>query len=375
MSIHHNQELKLSGILEELQNKWGDIIVSRRALRGIAHIIYRAIQFNNKPMPATIEVIHVGGSSILGSLEPEDLDVVVEAYKRGDVAQEWREFKEHLRRKFGEVWGFINELRLILNKVTINHLIAWYRSELEDLGFKSLWINEWMPWVRITDYQEVIDRGVMLSIIDEYKLIRRFLKYGWKGLRIEIHIEGDFHEALDSIPRVTIWKQSSGILSPSRKLLEKFYIESFERVRDLTFNILEKNYYELPFSCQLILHALEAEPPKTGDRVLKQIYKKALKELKAILDELNMLASLEPSTAKEAAKQALNLRLLQKKAIAVSLLILTLNRNFKIYERPSESPLETISRLYLNTARREYGIGKIAREVMDNIIKPYKKSH
>ena len=273
-------------ILKELRDKWDRIIISRKALRGIAYIIHRALQFNDKPMPARIEAIHVGGFAVLGSPEPEDLDIVIEAYRRDDLAEEWREFIEHLRREFGEVWGFINELRLILDKATVDQLIAWYRSELEYLGFKNLWISEWMPWVRITDYQEIIDRGVILSIIDEHKLIRRFLKHGWKGLRIEIHIEGDFREALTPIPRVTIWRRSLGILSPIQELLEKFYIESFKRVRDLTFKILEKNYYELPYSCQLILYGLEAEPSKTNNRELKQVYRRARKELKTILEKL-----------------------------------------------------------------------------------------
>ncbi len=168
-----------------MDNELSRVIKSRVAIRAIQHVIDRAKQFNEDYFPVKIKSIGIGGSS-LRVAKPRDIDIFVEAQAIDDI---WYEFEEFRRRLNNNFRLFVNAMYKIQEKkgrATINDLIDAIRDNLIKSGFKDVWIEKWLPWLRITDIRYGINVGIPLISFEIYDLIKRYLKSGWHGRRLEI---------------------------------------------------------------------------------------------------------------------------------------------------------------------------------------------
>ncbi len=272
----------------ELERLLGNVIRCRDALRALDHVIHKAKLFNSGRFPLTVEYIGIGGSS-LDSDEVADIDIVLCCSGRPEYFDDWLAFKRLLHEKFGIIWGIIVNLMDYVPKVTINHVIDYYRKNLADIGFKDWWINEWFTWLRISDFRYGIERGVPLVRFSLRELVERFFKHKWIGKRLEMHlkiIDGagkkirDFMET--DIPYVIVWRRNAGLVVPSNRELLDFFRREYYELTDIATKILQNRFHELPPVYWDIEHALKAKSP--SPIFLNEFMKICLETIGKIMD-------------------------------------------------------------------------------------------
>lgn len=161
-------------------NKLESVIKAKKAVKAIRHVINRVEQFNNQYFPLEIKLIGIGGSSIRVE-EPKDIDIFVEAHGIQEIWKEFFEFKQKLGSNINYFAEILFEIGEIKERVTIDDLIEVAKDDLLRLGFKKIWIENWLPWVRISDIRWGLDRGLPIVSFDEENLLSRFIKTGWRG--------------------------------------------------------------------------------------------------------------------------------------------------------------------------------------------------
>jgi len=234
-----------------------DIIKGKEALRALAHVIIRAHSFNTGMFPLVITSVGISGSS-LREVEVEDIDVILECSMKSELMSEWRDFKRKLSENFNKIWSFITEVSTLTGRATINHIIENFRDELIDLGFKDLWINEWFPWMRVSDFRRGIETGLPIPYFDMKDLVSRYVKYGWRGKRLEVHVVIEGETSLIKISYVRVWTNKEGVIVPDNKVLKKYFIDERKELITLSMNIIKGSWAELPPAYFNIKSALES---------------------------------------------------------------------------------------------------------------------
>ncbi|OYT44040.1 MAG: hypothetical protein B6U85_10610 [Desulfurococcales archaeon ex4484_42] len=281
-----------------------DIIKGKEALRALAHVIIRAHSFNTGMFPLVITSVGISGSS-LREVEVEDIDVILECSMKSELMSEWRDFKRKLSENFNKIWSFITEVSTLTGRATINHIIENFRDELIDLGFKDLWINEWFPWMRVSDFRRGIEKGLPIPYFDVKDLVSRYVKYGWRGKRLEVHVVIEGEASLIKIPYVRVWTNKEGVIVPDNKVLKKYFIDERKELITLSMNIIKGSWAELPPAYFNIKSALESTFEETTliSNAIKPYVLKS-KEIhdkvkKMLLNEIKELEKLVKESPKE----------------------------------------------------------------------------
>jgi len=130
-------------------------------------------------------------------------------------------------------------------------LIGKYHRELIKIGFEDYWINNWLWWARIGDF----DYFVRLHFdFDLDRLLERFLKHNWYGKRIEFHFDiEDYTFFKQNFPCITIWRSDVGLMDVFEKDVEKYIFEEFKELKQL-FSDIKKNIKNDVFDLPLIYH-------------------------------------------------------------------------------------------------------------------------
>ncbi len=229
--------------LQEKIQQLKPVIKSSEVLRGLGYVINRVEEFNKKDFPFKITEIGIGGSSIR-VVNPRDIDILIKAYGVKSKWKEWNEFKKILYSNWYNLGKLISDLSKSEKRVTIDKLIKRYENKLLSLGFKEQWIKKWLPYVRISDIRWSLDRIFPLVNFSEDKLISRFLKEGWKGKRLEIHISlfdpgGKSIGIKDDVPFLIIWKIKKNVVVPTVQKINNFLKEENKKLVALSKKIIE----------------------------------------------------------------------------------------------------------------------------------------
>lgn len=227
-----------------MDKELSQVIKSKVAIKAIKHVIDRVERFNKDYFPVKVKSIGIGGSS-LRVARPKDIDISVKVQAVKEIWYEFKEFKEHLDNNFKLFVDAMHEIRKEKGRTTINDLIDATRDNLIKSGFKEIWIEKWLPWLRVEDIRYGINIGIPFVYFDIYKLIMRYLKSGWQSRRLEISQviivdpEGNVNSLPVSVSFLTIWTADKGMIIPSKeeiiKLFKKEYdrlIEKFERTEE-----------------------------------------------------------------------------------------------------------------------------------------------
>lgn len=221
-----------------MDNELSRVIKSRIAIRAIEHVIDRARQFNEDYFPVKIKSIAIGGSS-LRVAKPKDIDLFVEARATDDVWYEFEEFKRLLNNNFQLFVNVMYKIQEEKGKATTNDLIDAIRDDLTKLGFKDVWIEKWLPWLRITDIRDGIREGIPRIPFEINDLIKRYLKSGWHGRRLEIiqvtitDPKGRKHDFPVDVPFLTIWTVDKGLIIPTEEDVQNFFRKEYNQLVEL----------------------------------------------------------------------------------------------------------------------------------------------
>jgi|LGVD01.1.fsa_nt_gb hypothetical protein len=233
------------------------VIKPKIALKAIHHVKNRVEQFNNQYFPLEMKLVGIGGSCIR-SENPKDIDLFVEAYTIQKRWEEWKKFTECLNLNIYKLDKLAFDSREIERKATTNRMIEMAKDKLLALDFKEVWIANWFPWVRISDIKWGLDRGLPLVYFSENELISRYIKDGWKGKRLEIHIsffdpDGNEKSSSGDVPFLTIWRVGEGIVIPSKKDIEIFLQDEHNKLSKLSKEIIlileskkDQSHWEIP---------------------------------------------------------------------------------------------------------------------------------
>lgn len=216
-------------ILGELKVHWSNIIKKNIALHGLAYVISRAVIFNCSPYPATIEAIGVGSSVLRSIKEIGDIDIIV-YYKKDELYDEWKQFENMLMEKYSELYDMAIDVSTRFGRASMDLLISIYKGHLIRLGFKRMWVEEWFPWINISDIWWGAQHGVPIVSFSLNTLIKRFLKYKWRRKRIDIHLADIDERSFSTIPHVIIWRKSEGIIKPSITELKRVFEEELKEL-------------------------------------------------------------------------------------------------------------------------------------------------
>lgn len=219
------------------------VVKSGIALKAIHHAISRVKQFNNQNnhFPVEIRSVGIGGSSIR-SEDPNDIDLFVEAHAIKNIWPEWCKFRGMLNSNAYGLNKIALDLRKREGKLTISRMIEADKDELLALGFEELWIKNWFKWLRSSD----IRGGDPLVYFSEYQLIPRFIKNGWRGKRLEVHISSfDLRGkriTRDEWQRVIIWKKkkrTEKIEIPNEKDVHEHLQNEYKKLLDISKKIIK----------------------------------------------------------------------------------------------------------------------------------------
>jgi len=304
--------MKNLGLHVEKLKSMFPFIKSNAALRALTHVISRAEQLNSEFYPVTVDQIGVGGS-ILRSKDVSDVDIVAIGSNRLEYMSEWKKFKKLLRENFVPLWKLLSKTRnkSSKGKVTIKDMISLYRKELVDLGFKEVWIECWFSYLRVTDLQYGIDRGLPLVYFDENKLITRYLKSGYAGKRIEIHVKIKGTFSFEDVPYIVVWQKGTGLINVSTNELLEYFEKEYEKLINIAVNLREGQIGNLPFIYHSVIHALRKSDgePRFGyleyaasdlhRMIIITMYKEAVKLLREKFEGLDEYINVKPVNIKE----------------------------------------------------------------------------
>jgi hypothetical protein len=229
--------------VEDMPPQLMRIIKSRAALKAVHHAIIRVERFNAQYFPFEIKSVGIGGSSIRHE-NPRDIDLFAEAYGIRKILSEWRKFKRRLNSSAYKIGNLASRLSEIERRATINRMIETAREELLELGFEKSWIENWFPLVRISDIRWGLDQGIPVAYFSENELISRFMKEGWKGKRLEIHVsvsypEGEKSALEEKLPFIKIWQAGKGIVIPDEKDIVDFLENERNELLELSKKVIE----------------------------------------------------------------------------------------------------------------------------------------
>ncbi|GAH97728.1 unnamed protein product [marine sediment metagenome] len=235
---------------EDLPLQLKGVVKSGIALKAIHHAISRVKQFNNQNnhFPVEIRSVGIGGSSIR-SEDPNDIDLFVEAHEIKNI-WEWRKFRGTLNSNVYELNKIALDLHKREGKVTISRMIEADKDELLALGFEELWIKNWFKWLRCSDigWGPLVVRVAKNEVVNfsEYQLISRFIKDGWRGKRLEVHISSfDLRGkriTRDEWQRVIIWKKkkrTEKIVTPNEKDIHEHLQNEYKKLLDISKKIIK----------------------------------------------------------------------------------------------------------------------------------------
>ena len=344
--------------MERLKLLLGDVIKSNVAFRALAHVISRVNSLNKAKFPITVEAIGLSGSA-LTSKEIGDIDIVLCYAPRRRFAEEWEKFIRTLHEKFGELWSLIVESSYFTSRVTMDFVIENFYDEIVRLGFKKWWIEEWLKWTHVSDFRWGVDRGLPMVYFGLRELIERYIKHGWHGKRLEVHIEGIEKVLASKIPHVIVWRRRRGLVRPSMKELKEFFLKEQQELLNLSTNVVKGNWFELPRVYWDVNTALESkfEIPQyfVHGFVMqcfveaKKIHDRAKKELKNKIKELGKRIKKPPKKKlSNIVKYNRELRNLLKEILAYTYIINTIK-----YHDTITKPLYRIRDKSMHTYLRE----------------------
>jgi len=346
-------------ILKELKTKWHDVIKADIAFKALAHVINRTILFNSGRFPVAIDSIGIGGSA-LSSKEIGDIDIVVYCFPKEKFINDWSRFDKLLSKKFSELWSLIVKSSMFVNRVTIDLIINMYRDEIVSLGFKDWWIDEWFGWLRISDFRWGIDRGLPIVDFSIRKLIKRFIKHGWRGKRLEIHVIPSKEDerlritALAEIPCIMVWHKREGIMNPRKTEIKEFFSKELGELMKLASGIVKGKWFELPPVYWDVSRALKREfsipeyLPQNDYVILclnetRKIYEKAKELLNRKLEEIKEYTEQQPKgKLKETIKFNRNLKVIIKEILVLSYIINTITDNNVLFKLITWTSVETV---------------------------------
>lgn len=224
-----------------------EIIKFKKAIDAVCHVIERVRKFNEEYYPFKIKLIGIGGSSVRTET-PRDIDIYIEASTVPGVWQEWLDFQHKLSENINVLANILWNARKCKKRITINDIIIGdARKELLKQGFEERQLDLWFKWLRISDIQFGLDRGLPIVTFTNEKLIARFISAGWKGRRLEIHpsifdAEQKIWVSRYDIPHLTVWKIEKGIVIPSKDEINIFNQREYERLSKLANSILKLIY-------------------------------------------------------------------------------------------------------------------------------------
>ena len=287
-------------------------IESDAALKALAHVIFRAEQVNSEFYPITIDQIGIAGS-VLRSKKIGDIDIVAVGSNRPEYMDEWNQFKELLRENFVPLWELLSIIRdkSSKGKATIKDMISLYRKDLIDLGFKETWIEYWFSYLRVTDFWYGINIGLPVVYFGENKLITRYLKSGYAGKRIEIHVKIQGISSFEDVPYIVMWQKDKGLTKVSTNELMEYFEKEYEKLINVTVNLKKGQMRKLPFVYHSVIYALRKsdEEPRFGyleyaasdlhRMIIITMYKETVKLLQEKFEGLKEYINVKPADIKE----------------------------------------------------------------------------
>lgn len=182
-------------------------------------------------------------------------------------------------------------------------------------------------------------------------LVGRYVKHGWGGRRLEIHVysvdENGVAIGLNSkptIPYVVVWRKTIGLVRPSARELEEFYRAHYRELKRIAIDVVEGRWANLPPIYWEIGYALEANVDGVNDwsgiqdehlKLCARIVGSVAAEAKKLLrDRLKRLAGLvntvEPKTVNEYLVLGNELRKTLKELLALSYIVNSLTNSLTV---------------------------------------------
>ncbi|ALL01295.1 hypothetical protein Pyrde_1247 [Pyrodictium delaneyi] len=247
-----------------IERRLTNLVRDRTALRALLHAVSRVEELNHSEFPVAVEAVGLTGSA-LRIEDAGDIDVVLACRHREERMKEWWEFDQILRKSVLMLLEMAYELSYETGRATMEALTRIYRAELLELGFKEKWLNNWLPFLTIS-WLRYVARLPAVPRLRPVGLLDRFVRKGWSGKRLEIHVdpldEGCRSSRLATgVPYIVLWKRGQGFVEPSREELDRFLRAEHQKLKHLVKALIERDVSTLPTAYMDILGALEAEEP------------------------------------------------------------------------------------------------------------------
>lgn len=190
-------------------------------------------------------------------------------------------------------------------------MISLYRERLTELGFKEKWIKCWFSYLRVTDFRYGIDRGLPLVFFDEKELITRYLKKGYAGKRMEIHVKIRGRIPFEDIPYIVLWRKNRGLTNVSTKELLEYFKKEYERLINIVTDLRERKMENLPPIYYSVIYALQNkldEEPQLGyleytsdihKMIIISMYEETVKLLREKFELLKEYINIKPTGVEE----------------------------------------------------------------------------
>ncbi len=266
-------------------------VKAREALKNISSI---AEEFNKQDVPVTLERIDIHGS-ILRKEKAGDIDLVIRGEFKTEIKEEWKEFITTLNQNVFELYNLKS-----YERTTITELIEKHTNAIKAMGFKNRWIENWLPFVRMSDIYVAINRGMRHTSFDEGCIAPRFFNERCRNKRFQIFSTvidretGSMRTQEVAMSCITIWSREGGVHDISNMELETHFHQEAKELISTGRQLVNMNKFELQYIFSDAVTALKEDEEEIQKRFLEEFKFLNSNELSIVIDlRKSMLLRLE----------------------------------------------------------------------------------
>lgn len=245
------------------------VIKSTKAKKALIYVVKRAKEFNKSYEPVRITDIGLSGSS-LRTPNPRDIDIVVRIIHRKDMYIKWEVFQSRLVEAYPIIWNCIEGLRKKGKRVKIARVYNKLRNELLEMGFQQEWLDDWLVWLNVPDYEWGVKRSFIPPYIDFNLLVSKYLRHGWVRPRLEFEVViMDYKDPAfarpddvpeETIPYVILWNRRFGFVRPPHKSVQNFLMDETNELLKIMESILKFRDDKVPYIYKPAISFLKNKP-------------------------------------------------------------------------------------------------------------------